>query len=149
MKEILKTHNAKKVLFFFGDNLLLRGRKTIEKEFSKLAKIVKESPPKSNCYILTPSFEMEVKNKRNSKHKNLKNTLKVINSAIKGVGDRCQVISGVELMSDSELLKNKTLKRIQFGNLPSCLGRASNDNTHICGVAAKELADRVCKIINN
>ena len=62
---------------------------------------------------------MEVKNKRNSKHKNLKNTLKVINSAIKGVGDRCQVISGVELMSDSELLKkNKTLKRIQFGNLP-------------------------------
>ena len=151
IKNILETHNAKKVLFFFGDNLLLRGKKSIANQFLKLSNIARNAGfRRENCFILTPTFEMEVRSKRNSKHKNLKNTLKVIDAARKGGSENCQVISGVDLMKDSPFLKkDKTLKRIKYQNLPSCLGRASNDNTHYCGYAAKEFAEKVCQIMNN
>jgi len=43
------------------------------------------------------------------------------------------------------LLGNKLLKRVQIPSLPGCSGAASNDNIHVCGEAARDLAYRVCK----
>ena len=89
VKQILETHQPKKILFFFGDNSPSRSKK-YRRQFSRLAQIAKDfGLSKERCFILTPTYEMEVKNKRNSKHKNLRNTLKVIKSAIRGASDRC------------------------------------------------------------
>jgi hypothetical protein len=102
-----------------------------------------------NCFFLTPTYEMQVATKRNVSKKYLANTQR-INAAIKkAIADRCQVLDGLEIMKESPYFDGKELlKRIQVEGKTGCAGAATNDNIHICGMAAKDLAERVCDRIS-
>ncbi len=154
IKDMLEAHNPEKMFVFFGDNLLSVEAPLIVKQFKNMANAIQAAGiTPENCFFLTPTYEMEVKDKRNVPGKNLVNTLKV-NKAIKeGVGSTCQVIDGLELMTNSKLLlhaetNNPLLKRVLVPELVGCGGTAANDNIHLCGEAAKELANKVCQILS-
>ena len=148
---MLKAHGPKKVLVFFGDNLLTNTREEVLKQFKGMAEEITAQKYKSTeCFFLTPTYEMEVSVKRNVPAKNLENTLRVIGWIKEAVGDRCQVIDGVELMKNSSYhLDSNLMKRVQVKGLVGCDGGAKNDNIHLCGEAATEFAERVCARLAN
>ena len=58
------------------------------------------------------------------------------------------MINGVDLMRSSDLLlQTQLLKRVQSDAMSGCLGAAGNDNIHVCGEAARDLAERVCGLL--
>jgi hypothetical protein len=148
---MLETHQPKKVLFFFGDNHIASSDEEIIKETELLMKTVNEkgvSP--ENCFFLTPTFEMEIKTKRNVSRKNLLNTERITQAIRSGIQSRCQLIDGVEIMKSSSYFDGKELlKRVQVEGKIGCAGAASNDNIHICGEAAKDLALKICQTLNS
>ena len=149
LKPMLEAHHPKRILAFFGDNLLGASEAEIKNQFDRLIKTVKDygTDPR-NCYIMTPTYEMDVLEKRNVPAKNLANTLKVVKAIKAAAGNDCQVIDSVELMSDSALLlQTQLLKRVQSEGMSGCLGPSGNDNIHVCGEAAKDLAGRVCGLL--
>lgn len=149
LRVMLEAHHPRRVLAFFGDNLLSASEAEIKNQFAQLVKTIREygTDPR-NCYIMTPTYEMDVTEKRNVPAKNLANTLKVIKAVKAAAGNDCRVIDSVELMGDSALLlQTQLLKRAQSEGMGGCLGAAGNDNIHVCGEAAKDLADRVCGIL--
>jgi hypothetical protein len=146
MEFMIDEHKAQKVLYFFGDNYIASEDAVIIKDINQLINVTMDKGiTPQNCYFLTPTFEMQVATKRNVTRKYLANTQR-INAAIKkAVGDRCQVLDGVEIMKESPFFDGKELlMRVQVEGKSGCSGAASNDNIHICGMAAKDLAQRVC-----
>jgi hypothetical protein len=146
--EMLKTHQPKKVLAFFGDNVLDQTDKQVSAQFEALVKVIKDQGYASeDCFIMTPTYEMSVITRRNVPLKNLTATLRINQAIKKAVGDKCQIIDGTEVMKNSTyLLPSKLLKRVQSEGMNGCLGAAGNDNIHVCGEAAKDLAQNVCHI---
>ena len=147
---MLETHLPKKVLFFFGDNHIASSSEEIIKDTDLLMKTVSEKGIlPENCFFLTPTFEMEIKTKRNVSRKNLTNTLRISQAIQVGLKSRCQLIDGLELMRSSPFFDGKELlKRVQVEGKIGCAGAASNDNIHVCGEAAKDLATKICHTLN-
>jgi hypothetical protein len=151
MEFMIDEHKAQKVLYFFGDNYISSEDSVIIKDINQLMNITFEKGIASqNCFFLAPTYEMQVATKRNVSRKYLANTQR-INAAIKkAIGDRCQVLDGLEIMKSSPYFDGKELlKRVQIEGKIGCAGAATNDNIHICGMAAKDLAQRVCDIVNH
>jgi hypothetical protein len=146
---MLKSYLPKKVLFFFGDNYIASSDEMITQDIGQFAKTLEQNfISKENCFFLTPTFEMEVKTKRNVSRKNIANTLR-INQIIKNnLDNKCQMIDGIELMKDSPYFDGKELlKRVQIQDRIGCAGAAMNDNIHLCGAAAEDMAKRICQVI--
>lgn len=146
---MLAKHSPKKMLVFFGDNLLLHPEEYVSNQSRKIVDIIRaHGIAEKNCFFLTPTYEMEVLEKRNMPGKNFENTKTVIDYIKKAVTHKCQVIDGLELMKDSSLLlENKLFKRQQSNGDDDCFGESSNDNIHICGDVARDLADKVCQML--
>jgi len=148
LKPMLEAHRPRRVLAFFGDNLLTASDAAIKGQFEMLIKTIKDyGIGAQDCFIMTPTYEMEIMKKRNVAYKNSANTLKVTNAIKDAVGNKCRLINGLELMKGSPLLNSTLLRRIQSDGMAGCLGDAGNDNIHVCGEAARDLADRVCGIL--
>lgn len=149
LPDMLRAHAPKKFVLFFGDNLLGASEEAIASQFDRAVTALAEGGvAKGDCYVVTPTYEMSVLQKRNVPAKDLANTLKVIAAARKGTADRCVFVDGVELMRNSPLTgADGLLARVQTGGKADCLGAAGNDNIHVCGEAARELAERVCALL--
>jgi len=146
IEPMLTNLQPKKVLFFFGDNLMVETSATIEAQFTSLLSYVKAHKiGKLDCYLLTPTFEMEVTDHRSVRGKTLENTTKVIAAIKKAAGDSCQVINGLDVIKASPYyLKGDLVKRVPIKGDGGCTGAATNDNIHLCGEAAKYLAKSAC-----
>jgi hypothetical protein len=145
---MIEAHKPKKLLLFFGDNLIASSDEEIVSQLEKTMKTIEESglSPK-DCYFLTPTYEMEVATKRNVTRKNFENTLRITLAIKKTIIGHCQHINGLELMKSSAYLtKNQLLKRVEIPGLTGCGGAAVNDNIHVCGQAARDLANKVCEL---
>jgi hypothetical protein len=151
IEPMIKKHSPRKILVFFGDNLLLHPEDYVASQSKKMVDIIRASGiSEKQCFFLTPTYEMEVFEKRNMPGKNFENTRTVIDYIKKSVGDECQVIDGLELMKDSPLLlESKLFKRVQSNGDTDCFGESSNDNIHYCGDVAHELATKVCQMLIN
>jgi hypothetical protein len=151
LKEMISSHRPKKVLVFFGDNVLDLSEKEIASQFERMTTIIKDqSYASQDCYVMTPTYEMSVATRRNVPYKHLANTLKVINAAKKAVGDRCKFIDGIELMKNSKyLLPTNVLKRVEVSGTFCSAGQTGNDNIHVCGEAAQEMAQKICQKLND
>ena len=147
--EMIDTYNPKKILFFFGDNMIESSDQEIKKEIFDLLEIIsKKNIPRENCFFLTPSFEMEVKTKRNVTRKNLSNTERIRDIIANNLLNKCQHIDGLEIMKTSSYYDGKELlRRVLIQGKAGCGGAAENDNIHICGEAAKDFAEKVCTIL--
>lgn len=143
---MLEAHDPKKFLAFLGDNLLSLSSAEIQTQFKNLLSFIKaKNISYENCYFLTPTYELEVRDRRNVPGKNLANTQKVIAAIKEAVEGSCQVIDGLDLMKDSPYHQNNDLlKRVQRSDGAGCIGASANDNIHICGEAAFDFANRVC-----
>ncbi len=144
---MLDTYSPEKLLLFFGDNYIASTDEQIILETKKTLDLLQEKGISAdNCFFLTPTFEMEVATKRNVSRKNFDNTLRITNAIKKASEGRCTILNGLEIMENSPYyLTNKLLKRVHIpGNL-DCAGAASNDNIHICGEAARDLAVKICE----
>jgi hypothetical protein len=146
IEPMLQSLQPKKVLLFFGDNLMAETSATIETQFKNLLSYVSAGKiEKRDCYLLTPTFEMEVSSHRNVKGKTLENTNKVIAAMTKAAGDSCQVINGLDLIKASPYyLKANLVKRVAIPGDIGCTGAATDDNIHLCGEAARYLAQATC-----
>ena len=151
LEPMMKKHNPKKILVFFGDNLLLHPENYVASQSNKMVDIIRaHGISGQNCFFLTPTYEMEVNEKRNMPGKNFENTKVVIDYIKSAVKDKCQVIDGLELMKDSPLLlQSKLFKRVQSNGDADCFGESANDNIHYCGDVAQELATKVCSMLMN
>ncbi len=147
---MLDAYQPRKVLFFFGDNYIGNSDEEIVKEAQSLVKLLDDKNiPSGNCFFLTPTYEMQIQTKRNVPRKNLANTKRIREALKKGLSDRCQFLDGLELMKTSSYFDGKELlKRVQIEGKPGCSGAAANDNIHVCGEAAKDLALKTCEILN-
>jgi hypothetical protein len=145
-KDMINTHRPKKVFVFFGDNVLDLPASQITSQFESMTKIIKDQGYDSeDCFVMTPTYEMSVVSRRNVPYKNFANTRKVIEAARKAVGDRCQFIDGLELMKNSKyLLPTNVFARIESVGMLCTWGQSGNDNIHVCGEAAQEMAQKVC-----
>jgi hypothetical protein len=148
LKEMMVSHQPKKVLAFFGDNLYHLNDQQIEKQFIAMIKVIKEQDIESkHCFIMTPTYEMSVLQRRNVSYKDLAASQRMNRVIKKAVGDQCQFLDGLELLKNSPyLLSSNLLKRVQSEGMSGCLGAAGNDNIHLCGEAAQDLANKVCQI---
>lgn len=151
IEPMLTGHQPRKVLFEFGGNYISNPSLDVKKNIEELmALISKNNISAENCYFLTPTFEMEVESRRSVPQRNLTNVQIVTEKIQTALAGRCQHISGIELMKSSPYFDGKELlKRIPIQGLVGCTGAASNDNVHVCGEAAKDLAERVCQILND
>ncbi len=150
LSPMVDAYQPKKIVFFFGDNYIGNTENEIIKDAELLVKTLDEKNISStNCYFLTPTYEMQVQTKRNVPRKNLANTQRIRDALRKGLNGRCQFLDGLELMKSSAFFDGKELlKRVLIEGKPGCSGAAGNDNIHICGEAAKDLALKVCDILN-
>jgi hypothetical protein len=149
LPEMIDAYNPRKILFFFGDNMIASPDEQIKKEIVGLLEIIlKKNIPRENCFFLTPSFEMEVKTKRNVSRKNLPNTERIRDIIANTILNKCQHIDGLEIMRNSPYFDGKELlRRVLIQGKAGCGGAAENDNIHLCGEAAKDLAEKVCAIL--
>ncbi len=151
---LLQGHKPKKLVLFFGDNLLSAETNEIRRQYRLFLQEIKDSGiAPADCLLVTPTFEMEVSTKRNVPSKNITNTRKVLAAiraeVISDMSAECRILDGLELMKSSPLLKHETLRRVAVEGTNGCFQAAANDNIHICGEAAREFANRVCAEIRN
>jgi len=145
---MITAHRPKKVMAFFGDNFILHSKEEITKQSQDLVNLIRSRGIEyQNCYYLTATNEMDVPSNPRNPDKNYQNTLDIVIAIRAAVGDRCQVIDGLNLMKDSPLLKDLKFKRVQSAGETDCFGNSENDNVHYCGDAARELANNVCDIL--
>lgn len=147
---MLDAHQPKKLLFQFGGNMISQTDDEIKKQIDRLMITVIEKGIRSeDCYFLTPTYEMAVATNRNIPRRNLQAVLRINDIISQAINDRCQVINGVELMKDSVYFDGKELlKRVMIEGRPGCGGAAVNDNVHVCGEAARDMALKVCDYLN-
>jgi len=143
---MLEAHAPKKILFQFGGNMISLADEEVEKQIDRLMKTVSEGHIASeNCFFLTPTYEMAVATNRNIPQRNLQAVIRIHDLISRSINGRCQIINGVELMKNSPYYDGKELlKRVLVDGLSGCGGAAANDNVHVCGEAAKDMAQRVC-----
>ncbi len=147
---MISNHKPKKLVLFFGDNLLSSQNAEIRRQYGLLLQEIRAARiAAADCLLVTPTYEMEVSTRRNVPSKNLTNTRKVLAAIRAEVGDQCRIVDGLELMKESSLLRGETLSRVDVNGTSGCLGAAVNDNIHLCGEAAREFANRVCAEIKN
>jgi hypothetical protein len=146
LDSLIRIHQPKEVLLFFGDNLLSSPTAEVRKQFRGLVEtLVRMGIDENHCTLLTPSFEMEVASKRNVPSKNLENTQKVIAAILEEAQGKCRILNGLEIMEQTVFRSGDLLRRIPVEGTSGCFGKAANDNIHYCGAAAQELAQQVCK----
>lgn len=147
---MLKSHTPAKVLFEFGGNYIGREDSLVKSQINKLMITVQENGiTPDQCYFLTPSYEMEVATQRNIPKRNLESVSKMRDLIVKTINGRCQILDGLEIMKASPYFDGKELlKRISVPGKTGCGGAAKNDNVHICGEAARDFAERVCRKIS-
>jgi hypothetical protein len=150
LQPMLETYKPSRIVFQFGGNYIASNDEDVKKDTERLMKLVVERGfSKDNCFYITPTFEMEVATKRNVPLKDLKNVSRITSIITNVIQDRCQLISGIELMKNSPYFDGKEyLKRVLIEGKPGCGGAAVNDNAHVCGEAARDFATRVCAILN-
>jgi hypothetical protein len=150
LSPLLQRHKPKKLVLFFGDNLLSAETLEIRRQYWLFLEEIRASGiAPGDCLLITPTYEMEVSSKRNVPSKNIANTRKVLAAIRAEVGEECRILDGLELMKASPHLKNETLRRVAVDGTSGCFQSAANDNIHICGEAAREFANRVCAEIRN
>jgi hypothetical protein len=147
LPQALAAHTPKKVAAFFGDNLLGQPPQTVTAQFDRfVAAISQANVAPENCLIVTPTYEMETGGKRSVPSKDLANTQKVAAAARAAMGGRCLIVDGTDLMRTSshliEAQGGPYLMRHAVAGTSGC--GASADNIHVCGEAARDLANRVC-----
>lgn len=147
---MLKEHNPQVVFFEFGGNYIGTDDQIIVNQMKRFVQILEENQIKyEQCYFLTPTYEMQVATQRNAPSRNLKNTIHVRDLMVNIIKNKCQHLDGIEMMKNSAFFDGKEyLKRIPIEGKPGCMGAAQNDNVHVCGEAAKDLAKKVCTILN-
>lgn len=146
LKTLIEIHQPKKVLLFFGDNLLTARTETVRTQYRQMIGILKDAGIEGeNCILVTPTYEMTVATKRNVPAKNLENTRKVTEAIRAETEGKCRIIDGLEVMRKSPLFEDDRLRRVGVPGTSGCFGAASNDNTHYCGAAAKDFAEKVCE----
>lgn len=147
---MLDEHQPKKILFQFGGNMISQTDEEIKKQIDRLMITVTEKGiRREDCYFLTPTYEMAVATNRNVPRRNLQAVLRINDLISQAINDRCQILNGVELMKDSAYFDGKELlKRVMIEGLPGCGGAAVNDNVHVCGEAARDMAKKVCDYLN-
>lgn len=150
LRPMLEAHRPRRVLAFFGDNVLGASSAEIARQFDRLTSAIAAAGIKpADCFIMTPTYEMAVQRRRNVAAKDLAATRKVRDAARSAVGTRCRFVDGLALMDASPHLDKAagTLARAQSAGMSGCLGASGNDNVHVCGEAAKDLAGRVCALL--
>lgn len=86
---MVDAYQPKKIVFFFGDNYIGNTENEIIKDAELLVKTLDEKNISStNCYFLTPTYEMQVQTKRNVPRKNLANTQRIRDALRKGLNGR-------------------------------------------------------------
>ncbi len=150
VNHMIDEYRPKKILFFFGDNMIASNDEEIKKEMNGLLSIIDNKKiQREDCYFLTPTYEMEVKSNRNVSRKNLANTSRISRIIFNAIENKCQHLDGLDIMKDSSYFDGKELlRRVPIEGKPGCSGAAENDNIHVCGEAAKDFAERVCLKIN-
>jgi hypothetical protein len=150
LKSLIEIHHPKKVLIFFGDNLLTNTPAEIKNQYHLMLQVLKQAGygPKE-CLLVTPTYEMAIATKRNVSAKTVANTEKVLGAIKDEIGEACTVISGLQIMDNSPYLADQKLKRIGVEGTTGCFGAAANDNLHLCGESAQDFANRVCTKIEN
>lgn len=148
---MIEAHKPRRILLEFGGNYISSKDDFIKNDIENLMReLEKYEIEPQNCYFLHQTYEMEVDKKRNVPLKNITNTIRILNIIKDTISNRCQLIDGMELMKNSSYFDGvELLKRIPIENRSGCFGAAVNDNAHVCGAAAKDFADRVCRIINS
>jgi hypothetical protein len=148
LHEALAAYKPRKLVLSFGGNWIGHSESVIKQDLKNtIAILAKNQISKDQCYFITPTFEMQVDQRRNVPSRNLE-AVKLVTKVIdEMMVNTCQVISGIELMQDSPLLENQILKRQSITGDAGCMGAAVNDNVHICGMAALELANKICEKI--
>jgi hypothetical protein len=146
---MLDAHSPQKILFQFGGNMIGFTDAEITKQIDLLMnEISVRGITSSQCYFVTPTFEMAVADHRNVPTRSLAAVVRVTNLIQTAINERCQLISGIEIMKNSPYFDGKELlKRVLIPGLAGCGGAAANDNVHICGEAAKDWAQRVCETL--
>lgn len=152
LEHMLPAHQSKRIALSFGGNYIGKTINTeqVKKEITQLMKITQEHGYlEGNCFFIGPTFEMEVRDRRNIAHRDL-SAVEKINSLITPIlAGKCRFISGVELMRSSPYFDGKELlRRVQVPGANGCSGAAENDNVHVCGEAARDYALRLCDILN-
>lgn len=152
LSHMLAAHTPKKVLLSFGGNYIGKtiDEAKVKKEIIRTIDIVQSHGiTYEQCFFVSPTFEMEVATQRNIPHRDLEAVKKVTEIIRPLLQDKCQLIVGTTLMQDSVLLTGKNyLRRVQVPGTNGCLGAAQNDNVHICGEAAAEMAHKLCDLVN-
>lgn len=150
ISSIIEYYQPKKVAFNFGGNYISMSNEIIENETLRLKQVIEQYKiAHKDCYFITPTYEMEVRDHRNVPLKNLSNIQRINRIITSNLGDHCQIIDGLEVMNDSIYFDgNELLKRINIVGRSGCMGAAQNDNTHVCGEAARDYAQRLCQILN-
>ncbi len=139
-----------KILLSFGGNYTANTDEKIINEIEAVMKLFSEKGISSaDCYFFTPTYEMEVATRRNVELRDLKNVLRITAAIETAINDRCQIIKGVDLMKSSPYFNESTklIKREPLAQSTDCSGPASNDNVHVCGKAAQDMARKVCDLI--
>jgi hypothetical protein len=152
LEQMLPPHQAKRIAFSFGGNYIGKtiNVEQVKKETTDLVKLIQQHGYKQeSCFYIGPSFEMEVRDRRNIAHRDLA-AVEKINAILRPILDgNCQFISGIDLMRSSPYFDGKELlRRVQVAGANGCAGAAENDNVHICGEAARDYALRLCEVLN-
>jgi len=150
LEPMLQTHQPKKLVLSFGGNYGNNADQLILKDMQDLKQILLVSKvTRENCFFVTPTYEMEVKDRRNVPGRNLQNTQHVTNLIKQALDKNCQVISGLDIMKNSPYFDgNQLLIRQAVEGRTGCMGAAVNDNVHICGAAAQDYAQKLCDTLN-
>jgi hypothetical protein len=151
LSPMLDTYNPQKVMLSFGGNYTASSEAQITKDIENTMQLLTEKGISSeDCYFFTPSYEMEVADHRSVVLRDLKNILRITSVIESTLSGRCQLIKGTELMKSSPYFDEKRilLKREPIAGSSDCSGASANDNAHVCGKAAQDMANRVCKLMN-
>lgn len=152
LSHMLAAHTPKKILLSFGGNYIGKtiDEAKVKKEIIRTMEIVQSHGlTKAQCFFVAPTFEMEVATQRNIPHRDLEAVKRVTEIIRPLLQEKCQLVEGTILMQDSVLLNvKKYLRRVQVPGTNGCLGAAQNDNVHICGEAASEMAHKLCDLVN-
>jgi hypothetical protein len=150
LEPMLKAHNPKRLVLSFGGNYITLADSLVTKQMNQLALVLQEQGiTRENCFFITPTFEMQVSERRNVPTRNLENTRHITQVIKQSIDRSCQVISGLDLMQDSPLFDgDQLLLRQPVAGRGGCMGPAVNDNVHVCGMAAQDYAERICQLLN-
>jgi hypothetical protein len=152
MEAMLPAHSPKRIVFSFGGNYIGKtiDEKKVKQEISRLMEIIAQYDYREDqCFFVGPTFEMEVRERRNVAHRDLTGVMKIDSIVRPLLSGKCQFLSGVDLMRSSPYVDGKELlKRVQIPGASGCAGAAENDNVHVCGEAARDYAQRLCDRLN-